>query len=259
MAVEFKKGGTAAAPAQGDKNLPAWMKTGKAAQEAVKEEEKKQADNQKDYGMFRVWMKPGTDARYTFLDGMLDADGVLDAPLFYEHQLNLGGHWRNWFVCVGEQEICPICEGGSKPSLVAAFTVIDHTPFTKKDGTVVKFSKKLMVVKKDTLKVFQKMAEKRGGLKGCTFDVTRTSENDASVGNMFDFTDKITKKADLIAKYGFPADFDFSPADYVKEFPYQSADELRKLGFGTSPVGGEAPLPEEPPASMGQTNYDGEL
>lgn len=236
MAVTMKKG-----------NKPSWAKTGKAAQKALEHEEaKKEQQQEQSKKLRRHWMPKGEETQLTFLDGSLDDDGILEAMVFYEHQVFMNGNWRNWFVCTQDQEPCPICEGGDNPSLVGVFTVIDHKEFTYNDKTY-KNQKRLFVAKNQTLKQLQKIAAKRGGLAGCTFDVSRTGDKSAGVGDMFDFTEK-RSMAQL--KKAYPDVTDWAPANYEEEIVYKDADELRTIGFGTnSVIGNESPLEDEADAT----------
>ena len=215
-----------------------FLKRGKEAMEIAAKEEKK-AEMKSKNNLFRFYVKNGESAELTFLDGDL-VDGVLDIPFFHEHQVNMNGSWNNFFICTQDEEPCPICDGGSTASYVGIMTVIDHGEYTsKKDGVVHKDNVKLFVAKRDTIKMLQKYAVKRGGLRGCRFDVSRTGDKSPSVGSSFDFSEKLTD-AELKAKYkekAAPVNYD----EYLKGL-YTPAAELRKLGFGSSaaPVGSEA-------------------
>ena len=226
-----------------------FVKRGAAAGGAmVKEEKKAEAKMNQLYGF---WMKPNSDTSITFVDGNLDGE-ILDVPFIYQHHLNMNGRWGNFFICTQEVEPCPICEGGNTPSFVAVLTIIDHTEFvSKKDGMVKKDQLRLFYAKRDTVKLLQKIAGKRGGLAGCKFEVSRTGDKSASTGNQFDFVDKKTP-AQLIAQYGDKAK---SP-DYDKILAgmYISASDLRKMGFGSmsGPVGAE-------PGLQDSENFEGEM
>lgn len=230
-----------------------FVKRGAVAKEAMENEERKTKG-----GIGRFWIPKDKTGSITFLDGDL-VDGILDIPFLYEHNVNMNGSWFNWFICTQDSEPCPICEGGGKPYYAGFLTVIDHSEYvSKKDGLTHKDNLKLFVAKRETIKQLQMMAAKRGGLRGCTFDVARTGDKSASVGNVFDFTEKLTEQQ-LAAKYKPKNDknvVDKSvPIDYTKLFTegYMPAKELRKLGFGSmsGPVGGESELSE--------TNYESQL
>lgn len=219
-----------------------FIKKGKQAQEAMAKEEHK-AEQKSKGTVMRFWMPKDADNEITFLDGDLQ-DGMLDIPFYYEHQVNMNGSWNNHFICTQDEEPCPVCEGGHSPSYVGVFTVIDHSEYTsKKDNKVYKDQVRLMVAKRDSIKQLQKLAEKRGGLRGCRFDVSRTGDKSPAIGNVFDFTEKVTH-AQLEKLYKEKA----TPLNYEELLTnmYMPAKELRKLGFGSmsTPVGGEQ-MPSE--------------
>ena len=122
---------------------------------------------------------------------------------------------------------------------------------SNKDGATQKDNVKMFVAKRDTIKTLQKLAVKRGGLRGCRFDVSRTGDKSPSVGNMFDFIEKVSEEQ-MVAKYGDKA----AQLNYeeIMSKVYMSAADLRKLGFGSTagPVGGESPMSES-------GNFEGEL
>lgn len=228
-----------------------FIKKGKAAQEVMAQEEHK-AEQRSKGSVLRFWLPKDKDACITFLDGNL-ADGMLDIPFYYEHQVNMNGSWNNHFICTQDEEPCPICEGGGAPSYVGVFTIIDHAEYvSKKDGKTYKDQVRLLVAKRDSIKQLTKLAEKRGGLRGCKFDVSRTGDKSPAIGNVFDFTEKHTD-AQLTQLYTAKAHdgkvYDKSkPLNYEEILTnmYMPAKELRKLGFGsmTAPVGSES-MPSE--------------
>lgn len=219
-----------------------FLKRGAVAQATMAQEEKK-AEMRGKNQLFRFWVPKDAEGEITFLDGDL-VDGVLDIPYYHEHQVNMNGSWNNYFICTQDEEPCPICEGGTGAAYVGILTVIDHGEYTsKKDGLTHKDKIKLFVAKRDTIKLLQKQATKRGGLRGAKFEVSRTGDKSPSVGSAFEFVEKMAE-SQLIAAYGSkdPKVSDRSkPVDYEKYLAsmYQPASELRKLGFGASaaPVG----------------------
>lgn len=185
----------------------------------------------------RYWIPEGKEGQITFLDGGLDDSGLLDTTAFWEHNLKLGGHWRNWFPCTQVEEPCPICEGGENPYLVSLFTVIDHSEYTDKNGKTHKNERRLFAAKRETFRRLQKIAAKRGGLTGITFDVSRTGDKSASVGDTFDFVEKRTLNA--IAKAYSLTKEDVQPFVYDDVIEYRDAKALRKAGFGAGGVNGD--------------------
>jgi hypothetical protein len=212
-----------------------FLMTGDAAKQAKIEAEAKAEAAKAEAGKlwrFRISEDDPEDHRITFLDGTLDEDGTLEAPMWHEHTLQLGGNWKN-VPCTAKEEPCPICANNENPSLVAGFTVIDHTPFTIKNGPnagkTVEHSRKLFVAKRTTYAQLQKLASKNGGLVGLTFDVSRNGDKSPAVGNMFDKVSKDTL-ADLKKEYGEIAE----PADFIEEITYYTRDELIELGVKTT-------------------------
>jgi hypothetical protein len=229
---------TKAAPTSGGLGF---LKKGKAAQAALASEEAKADMQAASQGkLWRFWMPEDEERQVTFLDGGLDEEGMLDINMFYEHSLKVNGRWEQ-FVCTAESEgHCPICDkGDSKPYLAGVFTVIDHSQHKIKSGAnagkIISNSKKLYVAKKQTIKLLTKQALKRGGLAGCTFDITRGDDKTASVGSQFEFVSKMSPQ-ELMAKYGVD-EATVTPADYEKEITYRAAAELIELGIGKAPGG----------------------
>lgn len=216
-----------------------FLKRGKAAQETLAKEEAIAEQRAKDrVRMF--YLKDGVSTVGTFLDGEIK-DGALDIPYLYMHtSIFLNGSYNNHFICVAEQESCPICEGGLTPSYVGLLTLLDHGPnaegyHNKKDPSKpYKDQLSLLVAKRNSCKLLTTAAIKRKGLTGCTFDISRTGDKEAAIGNVYDFTDKNTL-ADLAKEFG-TKDKVIAPLNYdkVMQDMYLSADQLHKLGFGTS-------------------------
>lgn len=233
-----------------------FLKKGQAAHEAVAQADAETEARKKSAGIRRYWIPQDGEGQVTFLDGDLTKDGLLDAVAYYEHQVKLNGHFRNWFPCTADSEPCPICDGGDNPSLVTAFTVIDHNKWKDKNGVVHQHERRLFVCKRDTFKMLQKIATKREGLAGATFDVARSGEKSSNVGNMFDFTEKQSPEA-IAKKYGLELD-DVQPYDYGEVIQYFPAAELKKLGFGlVGGIGSEDVATQTAPAE--EPDYDQSL
>jgi len=215
-----------------------FLKKGKTARkETVRvDAERERRKEEKDNEIRRFWLKRGAERRVTFLDGEL-VDGELNMTMYYEHNLYLNGHWRNFFVCTGnEDEPCPICEEGKTPALVAAFTVIDHTKFKDREGVVHKDVVSLLIAKRATQKLLEMQAVKRKGLAGVTFDVGRVDEDQsAAVGSVFDYVTKNPLKA-------IGNKFDGAEAfDYEEILGFKTPKELREMGFGKAEKVGDEP------------------
>lgn len=217
---------------------PSWAKSGAAGAEKLKQADAKAKAQQAEYGKLRrFFLKKGEEKNITFLDGDLDAEGFPRVPLFDEHQLYLNGSWGNHFVCCAETEECPVCEGGAKPYFVAVYTIIDHSEY-EYNGVVYKNQKKLFAAKRGSYKQLMKIAKKRGGLAGCTFEVARVGDKAPAVGDMFEFLEK-NPLAEIQDQFKTKDD-DMSPLVLEKEITYRTAAELKALGFGTTGVGSGA-------------------
>ena len=192
------------------------------------------------------------DYLITFLDGDLDEDGEFNPPLWEEHTVPKNGGYEN-VVCTKQVEgSCPICDAGDNPALCGALTVIVHTPYKikkgKRQGETITDRRQLYVFKTTTLKQLQKQANKRGGLAGCTYEVSRSGPKTARVGDTMEFIEKRTH-AQLVEKYGEEL---CVAADIEEEITYHTPDEIEKLGLvqgGGSYVAG----------GNGGADMDGEL
>jgi hypothetical protein len=208
-----------------------FLKSGKAVHEEVERADLLSAAA---YGPQRFWLKEGEEGRITFVDGDL-LDGLLNCTAsYYEHMIPRAGRkgFDN-YPCTSEKEACPIDEGGganSTPSLVFAFTVIDHRQWTDKASKVHQHERRLFVCKRETFKRLTAKAVKHGGLVGVTFDVTRIGAKSASVGSDFDFVDK--NPLSVVANECKLKIEDVLPFDYGEVIKYFDAAELRKMGFG---------------------------
>lgn len=217
---------------------PGWFKRGAASASMVEEEDQRVKERMEQIGrMWRFQLEDDEEGRITFVDGSLTPEGLLDILTIREHHLKLGGKWGNFFVCTGELEPCPICEQGADARLVGFLTIIDHREFTSKKSKLYKDRPRLFAATRPVIKTLQSLASKRGGLVGCSFDVMRTGDNAPRCGNAFDF---IEKRDPAVLRKLFVATDDkgtvetvFKPANYEDEILYRSANELRKMGFGS--------------------------
>lgn len=248
MGLKFSKssakpagGSTADKPQNSSKSSGGggFLKKGAAAKAAMQDEEAKAELRKQEQGkMWRFWVPPGEDRQITFLDGDLDDDGMLDIPMYYEHQVRVNGAWET-FVCTADDDQtqpCPICEkGDSQRQLVGVMTVIDHSDYKIKKGAnagkTITNQRKLFVAKQATLKLLTKLAVKRGGLARCTFDVSRSGDKAANVGDAFDFVQKWENLQEIADACEIKIE-EAQPADYEAEITYRTPEELIELGVG---------------------------
>lgn len=220
-----------------------FFKKGKDAKEAIQKEDAAAELRKQEQGkMWRFWMPSGDSRAITFLDGDLDADGMLDILMYHEHGVRVNGNWDQ-FVCTAETDQtqpCPICEKGERPALVGVMTVIDHSEHKIKKGQnagkVVTNQRKLFVAKMGTIRTLTTLAAKRGGLAGCVFDVSRTGDDEANVGNLFDFTHKFDSVEEIANQFDLDVE-ECVPANYEEEIRYRSPEELIELGIGKAVSG----------------------
>ena len=250
-----------------------WMKTGKdSANLAKKNEEEAQRRKEEQGKMWRFMLKEGEEARITFVDGNLDAEGFLLPPRWYEHSLYMNGRWGNNFVCPEKtnpeaKDKCPICESSDRAYLCAGFTIIDHRVVTK-DGKEYKDRPKLLVAKPGSFEVLAKFAAKLQGLAGQTFDVSRSKgdkspgigdiwipiENNSVESLQVKYTREVTD-----AKSGQKSKVSiFVPANYESEIVYRDGNALRALGLGAS---GVTPMsqPSMQQPELPKTDYGSEM
>jgi len=257
--------------------MGSWLKRGadstKMAQQEQQEFEQRQSGNR----VFRFSLEPKEEAPITFVDGDLNPSGFLEPVRFYEHNLQLNGKWFNFFICPektapegGQDNKCPICEGGDRPYLASAFTVIDHrVVHSKKDATKTYVNqRRLLIAKPQSFELLNKLAMKRGGLATARFDVSRMTKEDFSIGNVFDFIEKTDVKL-LKDKY-FQETVDpktnvktkttiFIPFDYESEFKFKTGVELRKLGWGKPNTVGMTGFENQPSSSGNAPDYSKQL
>ncbi len=226
-----------------------FLKRGSDAQEHLAQAEAKDELRKSQQGKIRRFFitdkNLGDDFRITFLDGDLTPDkGMLDVPIWDEHTLTWQGSMQHFVAPDPADGPDPIEEfTGKSAATVFGLTIIDHTGYTDRKGKVWNNQRRLFVGKRRTLNQLVKIAQKRGGLVGCTFDISRSSGDVASVGDMFEFVEKNALE-DLAAEYGEET---CTPADWEEELQAYSADELREMGFGAkagSKVGGGKPSSE---------------
>lgn len=166
----------------------------------------------------RFWMPQGDEKIIVFIT---EANSFVTV---WEHQVKLGGDWKNWFTCLdtgrkeGEESKCDLCKfsqankGRFRRSKVMYGTVIDCSKWTDKDGNEHNFTRRLFGMKSDTQEIIKRRylerVENGEGMKYAMFKVFRSKQKkSASVGTEFNFM----KMAD-------PANI---PEDLREEMNYQ--------------------------------------
>jgi hypothetical protein len=216
------------------------MESFKSADEALnflneeKERKQKEFENSKNPKNYRFFMKKGTETSVVFIDDLLF--------VVNEHRFKKDGHYNNFETCVKDVEgECLICDADNRPYIAWVTTVIDLTPYTKKDGTEVTVSKKLMVVKQGGAEKLLRRQKKMGTLKGKKFTLSRSSDpKGEATGTDIEFD----KDVDLdqlkqFAPEGIDQDEWITPFDYKELFKPKSIKELRQEMGISPPVGSD--------------------
>jgi|GEM_PF-6591143 len=219
-----------------------WLKKGAAAQAAMNEENE---EREREFNsLWRYYLRPEEEGMVTFLEGDLITHGpqagMFDVTYVREHRVSVPGKKvPDYYVCVAEEEECPLCATDNRSSYVGLFTVIDHNPYTNPTtGKTTKNRKKILAAKSGTLKRLIRKAKANGNsIEGSTFSVSRSDQRSATVGD--EFTLVGTYSLDAIGKKLDPKDpkAAVAPADWEKELVYLSAEQLRTKFHVDAPSG----------------------
>lgn len=149
------------------------------------------AQNNKSNYVRRFWMPNDSDRLITFIDTpVIDLNGIqIQTPFKYnEYQLNLNGHWRNWFTQPFNSEEDVLAEMGYRASKVAALTVVDHSEWTDKKGVKHKDEVVLYVVKRSAAiwKQITKIMAREGSMSGKTYRIHRMGDKSPGAGVMLE-------------------------------------------------------------------------
>lgn len=206
--------------------------------EASRQKKARKSGDKNWYG--RWWMRAsgGGQGRFaTFVDdpSLAAQRGIPSPYVFMEHQVYRNGSWFNWYTCIdgledpntGVKLVCPICavknpKNPSKklypPSLVAAYTVIDHREWTDKHGETKKDTMSLFLAKTSVYLKLKKAAASRGGsLRGYFVEISRQTDDDPNTGNDFDWLEKRDLDPEVV------------PPDYREVFAPLSTGELQDM------------------------------
>ncbi len=269
---------TVAAPAPGRGPAPAaapddsFMHRGADAnQHRARELERQAQRREQGYAPFRYWLPVGAQGDIIILDNEL-------GPCFYEHAIpGPGNDWSKVVheLCPKEYDTCPLCAGqqGQKESYYIMFlSIIDLRPYTKRDGTVVQWSRKLLAVKAQQQNYFVRLLERcNNNLRGTHLLMTRDAQQSFNIGNpemvasyteeqiaqSFSHPEVRSSQDNRVLK---AANADMFPYEYGKIFRRPSGEDLRKRYGGVAPAGaaaevadawgGEDPAPAAPASEV---------
>lgn len=159
---------------------------------ALDQKEKEIEARRQSFGPRRIWLPAGATTQLIFLD---------DNPIIIEeHQFKIDGNWQNWFTCLKTiGQACPMCDGTTnKPYTVGFYTVIDCSEYTDKQNKRHQYEIRLLGAKYSALQKLRVLSQKQKekgyaqGLAGCKFEVTRTSNEAHSTGDMWQFEERLT-------------------------------------------------------------------
>jgi len=162
----------------------------------------------------RFFLKPGEERQIVFLD---------EEPfVFWEHNVMIDGDWRNFVTCLAGMEQCPCCERGISRYFIGAYSIIDMTGWTDRDGKQHKNEKRLLLAKRDNIKRLKRAKDRYSGLTKAVFSVYRTSPKAFVIGDDWNF---IRKMEDIKAELGI----DPTPYDYEEEFQPKTREAIIAL------------------------------
>lgn len=189
----------ASAPASTRSNYRGGAGMRRMEEEFVKQEAAKEARKNQTNEPFRFFCKVGETREIVIID---------DEPDFFrsEHALmNPASKRYNLFTpCIDENANCPVCAISEKPAYFAMYlTVIDLTPYENKDGDVVDWSKKMLVVKPAQQKKIARLLEKHKTLRGMVLTMTRDDDKSAAIGNDIEFIEFMSEDEleDYVTEY----------------------------------------------------------
>jgi hypothetical protein len=135
------------------------------------------------------------------------------------------GGWSNFSTVPSPDEKDPLRDF-ERPSSIVVFTVIDHSSWTSPQGKTYVDQKRLFVAKRNSpawgilQRQIERLRDKKNfdSLRGCRFESSRHGDKTPSVGNSFDFIERVEDLDSLD-----------QPFDYGKILAPKSADDLEAL------------------------------
>jgi len=219
-----------------------WFKRGFDAGSAAMEKERKakESGGKRSPAGNRFWMPKDSEKSVVFLT---------EEPFIYlEHNWKSGSSYRNWGTCMSPlDEPCGYCDLSFNKYQAAAFTVVDCSPWTDKDGNEHRFTKRLFIAKSgvwETIERKRRLLKEDGHtLRGAAFRIFRGKDpKSPGVGEDFEFR----KMIDLDNwEFKDTDDYDFA------EILMPNVDAMNEVvtQFGGAPVGAAsaAPVLDDPP------------
>ena len=219
-------------------------------------EAEESTSTKREYGPRRFWMPAGSTKRIMFLDS--------EPFCFFEHNLYaITGEGKDKAVCLKKNGIddrgCPLCDKEHWPSYIGYFSVIDMGDvsyddegavlkgWTSSKGVTYQFGRSLYGAKRGgrdkpgVLPKLNRLASKRGGtLAGTVWDVHRSGGKVESVGDEFEFIERVEPERwkDYLLDLGAAEDLlEIQPIDYGSVIVPKPYEDLQRLVGGGRPSG----------------------
>lgn len=159
----------------------------------------------------RYWMKAGDKKRLLILDGDLVQNGVAVEPMcLHEHKLTIGDDFNVHVTCTMGLPpqfggpACPVCaspagrDKSGKRAYTGFFTIVDLDGYDKKDqnGQMIRVRNvpKIIAAKTDSLAKFRRKLQTLGQLRLQVFNVFRSSDRAARIGDEWDHLEKLPEQ-----------------------------------------------------------------
>jgi len=203
--------------------MSGWFQTGKDAMRPL--------DSDRNTSDFRFFLKSGKEATVAFCDG----DNTADEPIghFREHVVNLRDSRAPGYASCSGPSDCPLCRAGLRPYDAWPFTIIQIKPtWTDRDDKEHRNQKRLMVVKMKMFERILRLIEQRRGLTGSIWTLFRSSKTAFTVGDDWQFQEKISGGRIGLAKHlGIQAESGgVSPINYREDLKPKTQAELDAMG-----------------------------
>jgi hypothetical protein len=198
----------------------------------------------------RLWMPENSERKIVVLDMQPDF-------FRFEHALMNPESGRNdlYTDCTSANDTCPVCMNtDSNPYYAMYMTVIDLESYEDKNGNLVEWNRRLLVVKSGMQKAWTREADREGNLRGLVYTLYRDKRTDANTGNQIELDTEQERytEEELAAFVRTWKDRDnktheedcSQPYDYDEILPPQSSSELAAI-VGAPAVPGSRDAEEE--------------
>jgi hypothetical protein len=163
---------------------------------------------------------------------------------YLEHGIKQGKSFSTYTCRKSKKHECPLCDSGNRNYAVAAYTVINHTGYTNKEGKKIQNIKQLLLCKNkvNTKLLRKKQEDAEGSLKNAVFVFHRDQQKESSVGEDITFKKHLTEKElrAVLQKSGMDAkqiEEALTPFNYPEIFAPRSEEELRRIAGIAPPAG----------------------